>query len=317
MNHPLVYVIVLNFNGRRWLEACFDALLETSYQNLRLLLVDNASADGSVELVARSYPQVRVIENDRNSGFSEGNNIGVREALDDGADYVVLLNPDTRVEPDWLNELIAAGEAEPDAGILGAVQLEYQGDGFNSWTKTAAAEHLDELSRPETARRLIPMEWVEGACFAVKRGVFEEIGLLDPIYFAFYEEIDFCRRASCSGYEVALVPRSRVHHHRGGSWEADAAIKRSRDYLCDQSQFIYASTDPRNTITHNLWRYLVTLGTKFNEVVRNFSLARCYDLLRMQVELIGMSWAMIDKWQRDRAKGRALLGRQKIAEHAE
>ncbi|HKE03156.1 MAG TPA: glycosyltransferase family 2 protein, partial [Blastocatellia bacterium] len=167
MAYPLVYIIVLNYNGLRWLEACFDALLATDYPNFRIMLVDNASSDGSVQMARDRYPQVEVIVNPANYGFSEGNNVGIREALANNADYVVLLNPDTKVEPQWLRQLITVGAAQTEAGILGAVQLEYDGAEFNEWTKTAMRKMLDELKRPESARDWIPVEWVEGACFAV------------------------------------------------------------------------------------------------------------------------------------------------------
>src|SRR5262245_16013706 len=132
---PLVYIIVLNYNGRRWLEACFDALLATDYPNFRVTLVDNASNDGSVQMARDRYPQVEVIVNPANDGFPEGNNIGIRAALANNADYVVLLNPDTKVEPGWLQELISAGATNPRVGILGEVQHKYAGAEFNSWTR--------------------------------------------------------------------------------------------------------------------------------------------------------------------------------------
>jgi len=302
MSQPLVYVIVLNYNGRRWIEACLDALLKTDYENLRVVVVDNASGDESVELVRSRYPQTQILVNDCNLGFSEGNNVGISKALANNADYIVLLNPDTKVEPGWLRELIAIGEAEAEVGILGAVQLDYDGVEFNSWTRTAMSQFLDELRRPDPARDWIPVEWVEGACFAVKRQVFDDIGLLDPIYFAFYEEIDFCRRAATFGYKIALVPRSRMRHYRGGSWEADSSIKRERDYRCDRSQFIYASTDPRCSMLRNLWQYFVTLGTKLKDALGSFSLLRLFDLIHMQVDLVVASGSIVSKWRRDRAR---------------
>ncbi len=302
MPPPLVYVIALNYNGRRWIEACLDALLETNYKNFRIVVVDNGSSDDSVELVMNKYPQAQLILNERNLGFSEGNNVGIRDALMNNADYVVLLNPDTKVEPEWLRELITVGEAEREVGILGAVQLEYDGDDFNSWTKLAATQFLDELKQPDSGRAWIPVDWVEGACFAVKRRVIDDVGMLDPIYFAFYEEIDFCRRAAAYGYKIALVPRSRIRHYRGGSWEADSSIKRERDYRCDRSQFIYVSTDPRNSIFHNLWWYFVTLGTKLKGVGASFSLVRFFDLIRIQIDLLAISVSIVVKWRRDRAR---------------
>ncbi len=302
MSYPLVYILVLNYNGQRWLGDCFDALLATDYPNYRITMIDNASSDMSVRMARDRYPQIDVIVNSANHGFSEGNNVGIRNAMANGADYIVLLNPDTKVEPEWLHQLITIGEAHSEVGILGAVQLEYDGDEFNSWTKSAMRKLLDELKRPESARDWIPVEWVEGACFAIKKKVFEDIGLLDPIYFAFYEEIDFCRRAATHGYRIALVPRSRVRHYRGGSWEANPEIKRERDYRCDRSQFIYTSTDPRISISRNLCRYFITLGVKSREAARSFNLVRFYDLIRIQLDLLFISGSIAGKWRRDRAR---------------
>lgn len=299
---PSVAVVVLNYQGNRWLEACFSSLLATEYQNLRTILVDNASSDGSVELVRLKFPTVDVIVNSSNRGFAEGNNIGIASAIASEAQYIVLLNPDTKVPAEWLKKLVEVGEREPGVGILGAVQLEYDGEGLNTWTRTAFPHLIEELQSAEESGRWIPVEWVEGACFAVKRRVFDEIGRFDPIYFAFYEEIDFCRRAGLQGWQTALVPESRIHHFRGGSWAADPAIKRERDYRCDRSQFIYTLTEPRRTFAGNLGWYLITLGTKIKEVVRSFSLTRAWDLIRMQFDVLGSSGALFTKWQRERRK---------------
>lgn len=305
MNLPLVYVIILNFNGSRWLQPCLQSLRTTQYANFKTLLVDNASTDDSVELVRSQFPEVEIIINSANLGFSEGNNVAIRKALAEGADYVVLLNPDTKVTPRWLSELIAVGETKREVGILGAVQLTYDGEEFNTWTTTALSAHLAELQR-ETARDWIEVEWAEGACFAIKRKVIEQVGLLDPIYFAFYEEIDFCRRAAFRGHKTAIIPRSHIHHFRGGSWEATAAIKRNRDYRCDRSQFIYNLTDPRRSLVTNLGWYLRTLVTKTKEAVRAFSIGKVWDLVCIQADLFGSMAKLFRKWRYDRKAG---LGR--------
>jgi GT2 family glycosyltransferase len=296
---PSVYIIILSYNGSRWLEACISSVLATEYPNFQIILVDNSSIDKSVELVRGKYPQVTVILNNRNNGFSEGNNVGIRAALSAGADYVVLLNQDTKVTPRWLEELISVGEDDERIGILGSVQLNYDDEEFNSWTLTAMRENIGELKHP--TRRSMPVEWVEGACFAIKRQVLEKIGLLDPIYFAFYEEIDFCRRASYHGFSVALVTRSRIHHFRGGSWRENRKIERERNYRCDRSQFIYNMTDPRRSLPGNLLSYLGTLFTKGKEVLVDFDFPRARDLLSIQLDVIANSDKLLDKWRRERA----------------
>lgn len=297
MKTPKVAVIVLNYNGRDWLRRCLGSVEGTDYDDLWTILVDNGSTDGSLDLVRAEFPRVEVIETGRNAGFCEGNNIGIRLALERGADYVVLLNPDTWVEPSWLREMIEAGEAGPGVGIIGAVQLRYDGDGFNSWTERALPWLLAELSDRSTARQSIAVEWVEGSCLAAKRGLLERIGLLDPLYFAFYEEIDLCRRAQTAGFEVVIASRSRVHHHRGGSWEATPERRRERDYRCDRNQMIFNLTDPRRGVAKSLLLWLRTIAVWLRE---RPTLSRLREVLRMQVELFGMVGLLREKRRRDR-----------------
>src|SRR5262245_65434230 len=124
--HPLVYVIVVNYNCRHWLGDCFETLLATDYPNFKAVLVDNASTDGSADFVRDRFPQVEIISNEANYGFSVGNNIGVSVALAAGAGYVALLNSDTKVEPRWLGEIISVGESQTEIGVLGSVQIRYE-----------------------------------------------------------------------------------------------------------------------------------------------------------------------------------------------
>lgn len=304
---PSVAVIVLNYQGLKWLDACLSSLAATDYPKVSQIFVDNASTDGSAEFVSHHFPAVKVIQNRSNLGFSEGNNVGIRAALAEEVDYVVLLNPDTKVRPDWLSKLISVGEKLERAGIIGAVQLEYDSDELNSWTRSAFPRLSAELNKASDMPDHLQTEWVEGACFAIKRPVLEQVGLLDPIYFAFYEEIDFCRRASLHGWETVLATRARIQHFRGGSWQANAVVSRERDYRCDRSQFIYTITEPRRPLFKNIGWYFVTLGTKTKELVRDFSGVRLWDLIRMQFDVMGSSRALFDKWKRERF-GREFLG---------
>jgi GT2 family glycosyltransferase len=299
---PLVYVIVLNYNGQRWLPACFEALFKTTYPNFKTLLVDNNSNDQSVILMRQLFPQVEILPCEANLGFARGNNVGIRQALEAGAEYIVLLNPDTKVQARWLTEIISVGEGEPQVGILGAVQYNYDDCSFNGWTITALPNKLAEIDQPGNGRKWLPVEWVEGSCYAVKREVFQRVGLLDPLYHSFYEEIDFCRRAACLGYRTALVTNSRVHHQRGGNWESDSETKSRRDYYCDRGQFIFAITDPRRSLLQNFKWYVITLATKLKESLnpRRFDWANLARLFLVQANLLTEWQGIYHKWQRDR-----------------
>lgn len=297
MNTPLVYIVILNYNGVDWLKACLASVLATAYDNFQVLLVDNSSTDGSVSFVRTEFPQVEVVQNSRNLGFSAGNNVGIERALTAGANYVVLLNPDTKVPPGWLARLIEIGEAESAIGILGPVQNCYDSDEPNAWTKAVVTQHLAQGGSANALPDWHTVEWVEGSCFVVKREVFHQIGYLDPIYYSFYEEIDFCRRAACVGYQVALVTKTYIHHHRGGIWAAQK--NRKRDYLCDRGQFIYVLTDPRRSLLRNLAWWFVTLRTKLKDFLWPFDFARLANLIQIQTFLV-INWvAIYHKWKRE------------------
>lgn len=300
MKYPAVAVVIVNYNGKNWLARCLESLRRTDYPDFRTILVDNDSRDGSVGFVATNFPEVEVIGAGGNLGFCEGNNLGIRRALESDAELVALLNPDTWVEPEWLRRLVEASSRDRQLGIVGAVQLRYDGDDFNSWTTSAFPALLAELKSPEGARRSIPVEWVEGACLLIKRAVLNEVGWLDPIFFAFYEEIDLCRRVRAHGYTIGLIPRSRIHHFRGGSWESTPALHRERNFRCDRSQFIYELTDPERSLGANLAAGLRTLATKLRGAVVERSAARIIDLLRILIGLIRLTGPIGRKWSNDR-----------------
>jgi hypothetical protein len=300
MRFPSVAVVIVNYNGESWLTRCLKSLRRTDYPDFRTILVDNDSRDGSVDMVTTGFPEVEVIRAGGNLGFCEGNNLGIQRALESGAELVALLNPDTWVEPEWLRNLVEVSQYNPEIGIVGAVQLRYDGNDFNSWTKTAFPALLDELRVPEAGRDWIPVEWVEGACLLVKRAVLDEVGWLDPIFFAFYEEIDLCRRVRAHGYGIGLVPRSRIHHFRGGSWESTPELHRERNFRCDRSQFVYELTDPQRRFSANLVAGFRTLATKVRGAVVSRSPSQIIDLLRILIELIRLGGPIGRKWSNDR-----------------
>jgi len=299
---PLIYIIIINYNGFKWLDKCLRSLFETKYDNFEVILVDNDSHDESAAFVRENFPRVRVIVNADNLGFCEGNNVGIREAIENGAEYVVLLNNDTIVTENWLTEIVAVGESEPQVGVLGCVQLNYEGTGFNTFTTEEASEHLAELENPETARSWIPMRWVEGSCFAIKRHVIEEVGMLDPIYFMYYEEIDYCRRVAAHGYAIGLVPRSHIHHYRGGTSRIDSKAKRTRELMLHRNRLIYHMTDPCRVVIMNLGVYFLALGREcFGRLLRG-RFTGAWELISMQPSIWRSSEEIFHKWKNDRSR---------------
>jgi len=294
---PLVYAIVLNRNGEKWLQRCLGSLLESSYANLRVILADNGSADGSLALARKISSQIEILAHPSNLGFCEGNNLAIRKALDAGAGYVVLLNNDLHFERDWLDRIIGVAEQNPELGILGPVQLAYDGDEFNSWTETALRGRLDEIRASDQPGKWLDVEWVEGSCLLARRAVFERIGLLDPIFFIFFEEIDFCRRARAAGFDIALVPSSKVHHYRGGYF-ATPALAQRRSFLFLRNSMIYNSSDPTAALASNLRALLLSDAVHLKQALNGGG--GLLEWMRANAALFASLPAVYRKWRSDR-----------------
>lgn len=238
---PFVSIIVLNWNGMHHLKECLDSLLAIDYQKYKVVVVDNGSKDRSVEFVKSHYPNVHLIRNEKNLGFSEGNNVGIRFALSQGADYVVLLNNDARVEPDLLTHLIQRGEEEKDIGVLGGKVLMFfdpriinsTGVNLNRFAYGWDRDFGEEALRINRGRGEVLA--VTGTLIAIKREVFEKIGLLDPKYFAYYEDVDFCIRVwKETHFRVEYVPESVIYHKFSASVSEESFLKK---YLMLKNQY--------------------------------------------------------------------------------
>jgi GT2 family glycosyltransferase len=209
-------VIIPVWNGRRYLPACLDALLAQTHPDLEVIAVDNASGDGSADLLARDYPQVRLVRNARNLGFAGGVNAGLEIAQ---GDVVALLNQDTEVRPDWLAQLAGAMLDEPAIGIAGCKILYPDGTIQHGGAVIANARgeskhlgwHEADRGQCDTA---FDAELVTGAALAISRAALECIGPLDTGFAtAYYEDSDWCFRARAAGYRVRYIPQAVLVHH--------------------------------------------------------------------------------------------------------
>lgn len=215
---PQVHVVVVNWNGRRHLAECLPSLLATRYANFRVTLLDNGSDDDSLAWLAANYPAVEVVALGCNLGFAAANNVGLRRALAAGADYVALLNNDTRVEADWLAALVDAAEAEPQVAICQARQRTWDGDQeirfrfIPQWAE-AEQEHLP-VALPGPAA---PTPFASGCAMLLRTSALPRIGLFDERYFMYVEDVDLTLRAWIAGYRALDVPAAVVYHRMTGS----------------------------------------------------------------------------------------------------
>ena len=184
-----------------------------------MLLVDNGSVDGSVNKIAQHFPEVSIIRSSENLGYADGNNIGIRRALEAGAKYVLLLNNDTSVHPEFLVELLQAAERYPEAGILGAKVVYYDrpdilwalgGDLQQPFGRIKMFRRNKPVNRLQSAPE--EFDHVPGAVMFVRSEVFEQVGMLDSEFFLAWEDVEFCIRAQRAGWKIIGVPTSVVSH---------------------------------------------------------------------------------------------------------
>jgi GT2 family glycosyltransferase len=221
---PRVTIIVLNWNGLADTLACLESLSRLDCADqvgaYEVMVVDNGSTDGSPAAIRERFPGVTLIENGRNLGFTGGNNVGLRRALERGSDYALLLNNDTEVTPDFLRLLVEAAEADPRVGIAGPTIYYYDqpktiwsaGGGIDWRRGRTWMLGLNERDIGEFGQEPQEVDFVTGCAMLVKRAVLERVGLLDDRFFAYYEEAEWCVRAQRAGFKIIHLPRAHIWH---------------------------------------------------------------------------------------------------------
>ncbi|MFN8266114.1 MAG: glycosyltransferase family 2 protein [Chitinophagaceae bacterium] len=225
--YPKVAIVILNWNGQSYLQQFLPSVLASTYPNLSVVVADNASADGSVQLVQQQFPSVQILTSKENYGFAKGYNYFLQQIQ---ADYYVLLNSDVEVEPRWIEPVIELMEAD---GQIAACQPKIRSFHNRADFEYAGASGgwIDALGYPFSRGRLFdaleedrgqyndaaPIFWASGAAMFVRAAVFHELGGFDEYFFAHQEEIDLCWRMQRKGYKIFVCPQSVVYHVGGGT----------------------------------------------------------------------------------------------------
>jgi GT2 family glycosyltransferase len=212
-----VSIVVVNWNGRRYLDACLGSIADQEFRDVETILVDNASTDGSLALVRERFPWVRTLENAMNLGFAAANNQAFREC---SGEYIALLNNDTEVDRLWLSHLVDALDAAPRAGgVCGTVRSLDDRDRVLV-TLPKVDPRTGRAIWVNQAARAGPVDYLSGNSMLIRRSALERIGELDAAYVAYFEETDWCARALRAGYDLLYVPEAVVWHKEAGSASA-------------------------------------------------------------------------------------------------
>ncbi|MGA2228390.1 MAG: glycosyltransferase family 2 protein [Syntrophobacteraceae bacterium] len=249
---PSVAIVLLNFNGLEDTRRCLGSIERVAYRPLLVIAVDNGSQEDPTEILRREFPWCVVIRSESNEGWAGGNNIGIRHALREGAEYVIVLNNDTVVSEELVDRLVHAALGHPEFGIIGPVindmehpdQVQTDGCLFNRPDASGFFDRkpvpLDRCSPPS----ITGVDIVNGCCMMISRSVFDMIGLFDERFFLIHEESDFCLRAHEAGFYRGVVGEALVWHKHSASF-ARAGNWRQR-YYDVRNLFLLLRTHPAN-----------------------------------------------------------------------
>ncbi|MEI9813673.1 MAG: glycosyltransferase family 2 protein [Acidobacteriota bacterium] len=218
MPEPLVISVILNTNRRVDTLECLASLISGTYRNNTILVLDNNSSDGSVDAIRKEYPQVEVMQLAENLGYAGNNNVGIRAAMERGADWVFVLNEDTVLAPDCLQRMIEAAESDPKIGILGPLVYHHDEPAVIQSAGGSIGPYWDSrhlgMNEPDGNQFVKPhdVDWISGCGILVRGDVIKQVGPIDQRYFYYWEETEWCLRAGRAGWRVVHVPQSKMWH---------------------------------------------------------------------------------------------------------
>jgi GT2 family glycosyltransferase len=232
---PLVAIVILNWNGRKYLEQFLPSVLATAYDHFQVIVADNASSDDSVDFLQQNYPQVRIIQNPGNEGFARGYNLALAKVT---ADYYVLLNSDVEVSSNWVLPVVRLMEADTSIGACQPKLLAFHQKTHFEYAG-ACGGWLDAFGYPFARGRVFdvceedsgqyneaaPVFWASGAAMFVRASVYHACGGFDEFFFAHQEEIDLCWRMQLAGHKIWVQPASVVYHVGGGTLPKGNSLK--------------------------------------------------------------------------------------------
>lgn len=262
-------VVILNWNGQKFLEQFLPSVTTLSTaEGTEIWVADNGSTDNSIDFLKEKYPNVRILQFDRNYGFTGGYNKALRQI---DAEYFVLLNSDVEVTPNWLEPLVAYMDSHPEVAACMPKILSYGQRGFFEYAG-ASGGFIDRFGYPFCRGRILgeiekdngqyndvcDIFWATGACMFIRGKLYNEVGGLDEDFFAHMEEIDICWRLKNLGHRIVMIPQSTVFHVGGGTLSSDNPRKLYLNYR--NNLFLLYKNLPDKGFAMNIFKRMVLDG---------------------------------------------------------
>jgi GT2 family glycosyltransferase len=213
---PKVHIVILNYNGAQFTLDCVESVLKIDYPNFRVIVVDNASTDDSVERFKEAFadPRIELLVNDKNEGYAGGNNRGMVKGLAAGANYIFILNNDTTVEPGCLTPLVEAMERDAILGIAGCpvFDVPFHDSPLYFWRMSLSMGRATRFGDATRELDLGEFDYVSGAAFLIRADTVKRVGMFDARFFIDWEDVDLCFRVRRAGYKLKIVRSPGARH---------------------------------------------------------------------------------------------------------
>jgi len=302
--NPLVSVIVLNYNAGELLLNCIESIKKSAYKNLEIIVVDNISTDKSQEICKEKYPNIKLIQNDENFGYCEGNNIGIRKAR---GDFIMILNPDTIVEPNCIKELIFAheklGEGLYQPKILSLNEKNVIQSTGNMIHVFGFGFARDKGKQNKENNEIIEkVGYASGTCLFTSKKIFDTVGLLDEFLFLYHDDLDLGWRAAQLGINSYYVPKSIIYHVESYSlkWSSRKFywLERNRKY-CLKTHYSKETYDKMNTslilVDLFVWLFYLSKGFLWAKIKAELDLRKNKEFIKKKYEELEKKKKVSDK----------------------
>ena len=278
---PLVYIIVLNYNGYRDTIECIESLKYISYNNYRIIIVDNYSTDGSEKVLKEKFCDCIFLQTGRNLGYAGGNNIAIEYALVNNAEYICILNNDVIVTVDFLSELVEYSEQNQDVAMVGPMICEYADDRIIQSTGAMVDLYRGKIplincgkTEEYITEKIVKCDFVGGACILVRKSVVDQIGLIPENYFLFFEEAEWCLKAKKIGYAIICNCNAKVKHKGSVSIKKVPGLN---EYFINRNKIVFEKRNAK-FIQLCLFYLYVIMQTTYRIILKkeNFKIVKYY-----------------------------------------
>ncbi|MGF1669246.1 MAG: glycosyltransferase family 2 protein [Balneolaceae bacterium] len=211
-----VFVIVVTYNGKKWIDKCFGSL-RLSELPLHVIVVDNASTDGTQDVIKSKYPEIDIIQSKKNLGFGGGNNLGIKKAYEKGADYVFLLNQDAWIESGSIKKLVEMHKKNPEYLIISPMQLTGSGNkleyGFSNYVAPDKCPNfLSDCYMGNLKDQIYEADFVNAAAWLISRTCIKTVGGFNPVFFHYGEDDNYVQRVKFHGFKLGVYPFAKIFH---------------------------------------------------------------------------------------------------------